>query len=144
MNGSMKRILAGLFLACLLPTAALALGLGKLQVSSGLNQPFEGRIELIGVTAEDLGSLRVTLADFDAFRRAHIDRPFILSQLRFEVQETDEGPDYIRVYTREPIREPFLNFLVEANWSRGRLFREYTALLDPRPGPASKPPTTRR
>ncbi len=31
----------------------------------------------------------------------------------------------------EPITEPFLTFLVEAVWSRGRLLREYTVLLDP-------------
>ncbi|MCD8513339.1 MAG: hypothetical protein LRY63_08350 [Nitrincola sp.] len=31
----------------------------------------------------------------------------------------------------EPVREPFLNFLVEVNWPNGRLVREYTVLLDP-------------
>ena len=31
----------------------------------------------------------------------------------------------------EPITEPFVTLLVEVNWARGRLVREYTMLLDP-------------
>src|SRR5690606_39041842 len=32
--------------------------------------------------------------------------------------------------TRNPVREPYLNFLVEARWTSGRLLREYTLLMD--------------
>jgi len=39
-----------------------------------------------------------------------------------------------------PIREPFLNFLVEINWPRGRLIREYTVLLDPPTVTKRRPP----
>ena len=127
----MKRICLILIVIGFIPGLAAALGLGKLTLDSGLNQPFEARIELLSVTAEELSTLRVRLADIDAFRRAHIERPFILSQLRFQIEETEAGADYIRVYSEDSIREPYLNFLVEANWSRGRLFREYTVLLDP-------------
>ncbi len=31
----------------------------------------------------------------------------------------------------DAIPEPFVTFLVEVNWARGRLMREYTVLLDP-------------
>lgn len=114
-----------------LPGIVFALGLGKLDLDSALNQPFEAKIELVLITAEELSSLRLGLADAEAFRRADVDRPFVLSQLRFELVENEDGQDYIRVYSQEPIREPYLNFLVEASWSKGRLYREYTVLLDP-------------
>lgn len=127
----MKRICLILIAIGFIPGLATALGLGKLTQNSGLNQPFEAKIELLSVTAEELSTLQIRLADIDAFRRAHIERPFILSQLRFEVKEPEAGADYLRVYSEGPIREPYLNFLVEANWSKGRLFREYTVLLDP-------------
>ena len=55
----------------------------------------------------------------------------MLSTLRFSIEDTGSGKDYITVTTREPIREPFLNFLLEVNWLNGRLVREYTVLLDP-------------
>jgi pilus assembly protein FimV len=41
------------------------------------------------------------------------------------------------------VTEPFVTLLVEANWPRGRLLREYTVLLDPpvyTPGPAASQP----
>jgi len=114
-----------------IPGLGAALGLGKLTLNSGLNQPFEARIELLSVTAEELSTLKIRLADIEAFRRAHVERPFILSQLHFDLEEPEAGADYIRVYSEGAIREPYLNFLVEANWSKGRLFREYTVLLDP-------------
>lgn len=118
-------------LVLLAPTLVNALGLGKLELQSALNQPFKARVELLSATADELDSLKVSLADQEAFDRAGIQRPFLLTNLRFRVQETEKGPDYIRIYSNETIREPFLNFLLEINWSKGRLFREYTVLLDP-------------
>jgi pilus assembly protein FimV len=128
----MKRILIALAAAAgLLPASAFALGVGELTLESGLNEPFEARIALLSITREEIDSLNVGLADNEAFRRAGVDRPFVLSNLRFELVETEAGADYIRVSSADAIREPFLNFLVEISWSKGRLYREYTVLLDP-------------
>lgn len=114
-----------------------ALGLGDLSSKSGLNQNFSGDITLLSVQAEELDTVRVKLADTDAFARAGVDRPFYLSLLKFEPALTTKGATVIRVTSEFPIREPFLNFLVEVNWPNGRLLREYTVLLDP-------PTTTKR
>ncbi|MBI4005100.1 MAG: hypothetical protein HY356_00415, partial [Gammaproteobacteria bacterium] len=119
------------FLLASLPGFVQALGLGELDLDSALNEPFEARIELLSATTDELDSLNVLLADQETFQRAGIPRELILTQLRFEVSESETGPDYIRIYSREPITEPFLNFLLEISWSKGRLFREYTVLLDP-------------
>jgi pilus assembly protein FimV len=127
----MKRKLLLVLAFIALPGFANALGLGKLQLNSALNQPFDARIELLSASADELDSLNIGLADNVAFRRARIDRPFILSKLRFQLKENDSGGDYIQVSSSEAIREPFLNFLLEASWSSGRLYREYTVLLDP-------------
>ena len=113
------------------PTIVNALGLGKLELQSALNQPFKARVELLSATANELDSLKVSIADQQAFDRANIRRTFLLTQLRFDIQGSEDGPDYIKIRSNESIREPFLNFLLEINWSKGRLFREYTVLLDP-------------
>lgn len=127
----MKQLLCFVLFA-LTPVLANAFGLGNLDLNSALNEPFDARVQLLSPTADELDSLKISLADSDAFARAKIDRPFILSKLRFDLRRSvDDGPDYIRVYSQEPIREPFLNFLIEVSWSNGRLFREYTVLLDP-------------
>jgi len=119
-----------LFLA-IAPGVVHALGLGKLQLESALNEPLKARIELLSATADEINSLNVSLADEAAFRHAGIPREYVLRLLSFSVKESEAGPDYILVYSNDPIREPFLNFLVEVNWSKGRLYREYTVLLDP-------------
>ncbi len=128
----MKRIFYIVILLALSPTLVNAFGLGNLDLNSALNEPFDARIQLLSPTADELDSLKIALADSEAFARAKVDRPFILSKLKFALRRSvDDGPDYIRVFSHDPIREPFLNFLVEVSWSNGRLFREYTVLLDP-------------
>ena len=123
--------LYSIFLLLLIPSLASALGLGRLQLNSALNEPFDARIRLLSPTAAELDSLEVGLADSVAFARVNMDRPVVLGRLRFRLDRAERGADTIHITSAEPIREPFLRFLIEINWSNGRLFREYTVLLDP-------------
>jgi len=113
------------------PFAAYSLGLGIIKSKSGLNQRFQADIELLSVKNEEIGDIKATLASEEVFAKAGVDRPFFLSQLKFKPVRLANGGGIIRVTSREPVREPFLNFLIELNWPKGRLYREYTVLLDP-------------
>ena len=114
------------------PVVVYALGLGDVVVNSALNQPLDGKIELLSPSPDDLDSLKIGLADSNAFAKAGIDRPFSLSKLKFNLRRSvDDSDDYISITTQAPIQEPFLNFLIEATWGNGRILREYTVLLDP-------------
>ena len=113
------------------PVGVHALGLGDIQLDSALNQRLNAEILIHLAKSEELGDVKVELASENAFSRAGIDRPFILSGLRFNPVRNSAGNTVITVTSREPVREPFLNFLVEVNWPKGRLVREYTVLLDP-------------
>jgi pilus assembly protein FimV len=117
--------------AALSPLGALALGLGDIVTRSSLNESFQADIELVSVEPGEIDSIRAILASPVDFARAGLDRPFLLTQLRFESLELDDGRNVIRVTTRDPVREPFLDFLVEVNWPKGRLLKEFTVLLDP-------------
>jgi pilus assembly protein FimV len=118
--------------ACLLsPSLSWALGLGEIHLNSSLNEPMNAEIDLIAASPEELGALRATLAAKDAFTRYGIERPPFLSTLTFKVGKSKEGRDVLLVRSSESIPEPFVTFLVEVNWARGRLMREYTVLLDP-------------
>ncbi|MCB1775260.1 MAG: FimV family protein [Gammaproteobacteria bacterium] len=119
---------------------AHALGLGELNSKSALNQNFSGEIALLSVGPDEIDSLRVRLANVDAFERAGIERPFYLTLLKFEPRIGPAGKPVISVTSGFPIREPFLNFLVEVNWPNGRMFREYTVLLDPPTTTGRRPP----
>ena len=114
----MRRSLSTIIFLLFSPAIVFALGLGDVVVTSSLNQPLDARIELLSPSPDELDSFRVNLADSNTFAKAGVDRPFILGKLKFNLQRTtDDGPDYIKVSSQTPIREPFLNFLVEVNWS---------------------------
>jgi pilus assembly protein FimV len=134
MSVTMRRMM---LMACLLPVSYLwpslscALGLGEIHLNSALNEPMNAEIDLIAATPDELGALRATLAGRDAFTRYGIDRPPFLSTLSFKVGKSKDGRDVLVVHSSDAIPEPFVTFLVEVNWARGRLMREYTVLLDP-------------
>ena len=113
-----------------MPMSVLALGLGDINVRSGLNQPLEAEIPLLSVASDEIDTLNVGLASPEAFEQAGVDRAFHLTQLRFKVEQKD-GKPYIHAYSQEPIKEPYLQYLLEVNWRGGRLVKEFTVLLDP-------------
>jgi pilus assembly protein FimV len=114
----------------LLSPAANAAGLGKLTVLSSLGQPLKAEIELTAVSADDAGALVAKLAPVDAFRAANIDFNPTLLSLRFEIDQRN-GRQIIRISSGQPVNEPFVDMLLELNWTGGRMVREYTFLLDP-------------
>lgn len=128
---SFKRVLISSIAGLTFSSAALALGLGTIEQASWLNQPLSARIPLESVAPDKLDALRVTMASEETFERAGVDRPHYLRDIRFEVVDDPAEGAHIRVFTREPFREPFVDFLIELNWPQGRLVREYTLLLDP-------------
>ncbi len=114
-----------------LPVNVLALGLGNAQLSSALNEPLQARIDLYSVRSSELEDIKAELASVADFQKAGLEWSSNLSQLRFNVSTGPDGKPYISVTSQKPVREPFLNFLLEVNWPTGRLLREYTVLLDP-------------
>jgi pilus assembly protein FimV len=129
-------------LAVLLPTNSFALGLGEIEVNSFLNQPLSAEIEVISARPGEIDDLLVSLASREAFTRAGLARTRNLSDLRFSVKKSEDGERaIILVTTKGSVKEPFLNFLIEADWSKGRVLREFTILLDP-PFYADQPAAT--
>ncbi|MEQ6342122.1 MAG: hypothetical protein M3A44_10835 [Gammaproteobacteria bacterium] len=117
-------------LVLLQASGAYALGVGDIELHSALNQPLNAEIRLLSATPAELQGLTVALAPEAAFAGAGVERLGLLTQLRFNVIQKSDGSHVIKVTSSQPIREPFLDFLVEVNWSSGRFVREYTVLLD--------------
>lgn len=116
-----------------------ALGVGEVTLKSALNQPLVAEIELLDAKTLAPGEVVPGLASAEDFNRAGIDRPYFLTDLTFTPVLRPDGKNIIRVSSTKPVREPYLNFLVEVLWPSGRLLREYTLLLDP---PLYSPETT--
>jgi len=128
MSWKLRAAISALLLA---PQAAFSLGLGDIHLESHLNEPLAAEIELVAPTSEELNSLTVQLASPEMFQRYGLDRPAFLSSLQFRVGRGRDGRNVLLVSSAAPIDEPFVTFLVDVNWPRGHLLREYTVLLDP-------------
>lgn len=108
-----------------------ALGLGEAEVKSSLNQPLRAEIELVSVKGLQANEILPGLATREEFLKAGVDRVYFLSDLRFRVEKNAAGNLVVILTSAKPVREPFLNFLVEVIWPSGRLLREYALLIDP-------------
>ncbi|MDP2830035.1 MAG: FimV/HubP family polar landmark protein [Sulfuricellaceae bacterium] len=122
-------VIAGLL--ALSPAVANSAGLGKLTVLSALGQPLRAEIELHSVQANELDSIVAKVASVEAFRSAGVERSSVMSDIRFSVEQKKDGSQVLKMSTVQAVNDPFLDVLIELNWSSGRLLREYTALMDP-------------
>ncbi len=126
-----KLVLSILTMLSLFSTSVFAVGLGEIKQASGLNQPLSAEIPLL--SAGDLAEYEVlaSLASNQEFEKVGVERIFFLNSIKFETIRDENDQIAIKVTTRTPVKEPFLNFIVELNWPNGRILREYTLLLDP-------------
>ncbi len=126
-----KRSSRAVALLLVVPSAAFALGLGDIRLLSPLDQPLKAQIELLDATPDALQNLQVQLASQDTFARYGLSWPQFLSGVHVKTVHTADGREVVELSSDQPITDPVLTLLVEANWDRGHLIREYTVLLDP-------------
>ena len=138
-----KLVLAIAAASALSSGVAHALGLGQVSLQSALNQPLVAEIELLEVRDLENAEVVPRIASAEEFNKAGVDRQFFLTDLKFTPVIKPGGKSVIRVTSSKPVREPYLNFLVEVIWPNGRLLREYTLLVDPplyTPAPVTSSP----
>ncbi|BAL25410.1 FimV/HubP family polar landmark protein [Azoarcus sp. KH32C] len=136
MKTSIKASLIATAIA-MLPFGSHAAGLGSIHVFSGIGQPLRAEIEL-NATAEELQSMSANVAPADAFKQASLQYSPAIASLRFAVERRG-ARSVVKISSDRPFSEPFVELLLELNWSAGRMVREYTFLLDPVPVAAQLP-----
>ena len=110
---------------------ASALALGRLNVQSALGEPLRAEIEVTEITASEADGMKVSIASLEAFRAAGVAYNAALSDVRVNLQRRADGRYVVRLTGTRSLSDPFVDLLVEANWSSGRIVRDYTVLLDP-------------
>jgi pilus assembly protein FimV len=125
-----KSVVVATFLVLASPRL-FALGLGEIDMQSALNQPMQAVISLTSASSTDLSNIEVSLASLKAHQRAGLSKAAVLSGFRFNVERGEAGGAVVRITGTEPVHEPYLEFLLELEWPKGRLLRQYTVLVDP-------------
>lgn len=119
---------------------AMAGGLGRMHVQSGLGQPFRAEIDITGVRSQELNQIRVNIASPAAFAEMQMDYPDTLQGATVTLARKPDGKLVARVQGAQPINDPFLFLLLELNDGGARSFKEFTALLEPSDKPAPAVP----
>lgn len=108
----------------------MGLGLGEIKLKSTLNQPLYAEIQLTQTKDLTDREILVGLASAADFARVGVERPGFLGDLKFQVvMEPGKGP-LVRITSSKAVVEPYINFIVQAQWPSGKLLREYTVLVD--------------
>lgn len=108
-----------------------ALGLGEVTWKSNLNQPLDAEIAVYDARNVSNKELVVKIASAEDFAKAGITRPFVLNDLVFTPMINSNGKGVIKITSKHPIQEPYLDFLLHVKWATGQTLREYTLLIDP-------------
>jgi pilus assembly protein FimV len=114
---------------------ANALALGRITSLSSLGEPLVAGIDVPDINDEERSSLKATLASPEAFRIAGMEYNPALASAQITLVRRDNGSSYLLVRSEKIMTDPFVNLVINANWSTGRIVRNYTLLLDP---PAAK------
>jgi len=120
--------------AAVLGTAALdanALALGSIVVRSALGEPLRAEIDIAEITPEELASLKANVASPDAFRAAGLEYSPALGGVQVSLQQRANGRPFLLVTSSRPVNDPFIDLILETQWSSGRIVRDYTMLFDP-------------
>ena len=134
---------ATLALSSLSATDAWALALGRITVQSALGEPLRAEVEIPQLSAAEADSLQAAIASPAAFRAQGMEFTGTANSVRVQVQKRANGTAVLKLSSFQPVNDPFVDLVIDANWASGKLQRNYTLLLDPpatrRPAPA---PTT--
>jgi pilus assembly protein FimV len=115
----------------LAPASGYSLGIGDIKLHSALNQNLNAEISLIVSAGEKAADIKVNLAPPDKFDEAGVPWASFLSKIKFTTVAGANGSVIIKLSSREAVKEPFLDLLLEVSWPKGSLYREFTVLLDP-------------
>ncbi|MFA6052180.1 MAG: FimV/HubP family polar landmark protein [Methylobacter sp.] len=115
----------------LAPASGHPLGIGDIKLRSALNQNLDADIALVVSAGEKIDDIKVKLAPPDKFDEAGVQWTSFLSKIKFEPVVSANGSVVIKLSSKEAVKEPFLDFLLEVSWPKGSLYREFTVLVDP-------------
>ncbi len=121
----------GVALLFVASAALQAVELSTLTVNSYLYEPFKAEITLEGVPDGNFPQdLSVGLASAQTHAASGLILNPTLKDFEFSF-DSEPGRPRILIRSSQPVKAPFLQFLLQVDTASGRLLRDYTAILDP-------------
>lgn len=118
-------------LSLLAPVGAYPMGIGEIKLHSALNQNLDAEIALMLSPSERISDVKVSLASPDKFDERGVPWSYFLSNVSFEPTVRADGSAVIRVRSREALKEPILDLLLQVTWPKGTSYRHFSLFVDP-------------
>lgn len=110
-------------------TAAWAVALGKIDVTSRLGEPFFAEVPLQLDPGESVSNVYVELASPADYRILEIYRDPALNAIQAEVKSDKRGPRVV-LSSKGGVNTPFFNLVLKVRYERATHFKKYPVFLD--------------
>ena len=114
-----------------LPGVSQALSLGEIKIHSHFAQAFSAEISIPSYTSDELENLEVRLASADKFDTLGLDIMPYMQEFIFTIENKPNGVPFIKVITKQPLKELSISFVIEASWVGGKIIKDFHILLTP-------------
>ncbi|MEH6557278.1 MAG: hypothetical protein V7459_12980 [Oceanicoccus sp.] len=105
-----------------------ALEVSELRLHSHLGEPLLAELQLSSHDSFDPQNLMIKLAPAEIYQKMDVDVPSLYLDIKFEM----DANGLVKITTRDPVKEPYLNFILQFRWPAGELYKEFSVLLDPK------------
>ena len=108
----------------------LALSLNKMQVNSKQDEPLNAVIDVIYSKGDKTSNLKPAIASKENYEANGLSRLPIHSDIQIRLEDSASGGK-IFLISEEIVKDPFLDLLIQIDSEKGRVYKEYTVLLEP-------------
>ena len=108
----------------------LALTLSKIQVNSKQDEPLNAIIDVIYSKGDKASILKPAIASKENYEANGLSRLPIHSDIQIRLEDGAKG-GRIFLVSKDIVKDPFLDLLIQIDSEKGRVYKEYTVLLDP-------------
>lgn len=124
-----KRLALCLLLFTIAPVS-WALGMGELTLSSKLGEKLSASIPILDSAGFNLEQVKATNAPLEVYQQMGVENSYVYQVFDLLIEEDQNGLKLL-IQSKDPIREPYLNFIIQVKWPEGQLNKEYKVFIDP-------------
>ncbi len=106
-----------------------AVELGTIELQSQLGAPLRAQIQLSELGDLSADQLKVAIGSAADYAAMGIDYDWTHTRIKIKT-EVKNGRGIVTITTREPVNEPYLNFVLNLYSPKSQVARAYTLLLD--------------
>lgn len=107
-----------------------AVQLGKINVKSNQNSLFDAEIILMLDEGDGIESMKASIAPQEIYSSQGMQRKTIHSDIKITLSNIDEDKALMSLRSTKPVKESFIDLLIQIDSPKGKNLKEYTVLLD--------------